>query len=96
MRLHITSTQKLQYEQVCFAMRNSIVLSMTIYLRIEEFRARKGWSQAKLARESGVNQSIISRLESEEQESVSLPNLGKLAQALEVPAVALIDEREEE
>ncbi len=77
-------------------MRNSIDLGMTIYLRIEEYRTRKGWSQAKLARESGVNQSIISRLEAGEQESVSLPNLGKLAQALEVPAAALIDEREEE
>lgn len=34
--------------------------------------------------------------ESGEQESVSLPNLAKLAQALEVPAAALIDEREED
>ncbi len=77
-------------------MRNSIDSGMTIYLRIEEYRTRKDWSQAKLARESGVNQSIISRLEAGEQESVSLPNLEKLAQALEVPAAALIDEREEE
>ena len=77
-------------------MRNSIDSGVAIHLRIEEYRTRKDWSQAKLARESGVNQSIISRLESGEQESVSLPNLGKLAQALEVPAAALIDEREEE
>lgn len=77
-------------------MRNNIESSMSIHLRIEEFRTRKGWSQAKLARKSGVNQSIISRLESGEQESVSLPNLAKLAQALEVPAAALIDEREED
>ncbi len=76
-------------------MLSRIDLGMTIQLRIEEFRKRKGWSQARLARESGVNQSVISRLESGEQESTSLPNLAKLAKALEVPAAALIDERED-
>ncbi len=65
-----------------------------IYLRIEYYRKRKGWSQSQLARESGVNQSVISRLESGETQSVNLSNLQQLAQALEVPAAALIDERE--
>ncbi len=65
-----------------------------IYLRIEYHRTRKGWSQAQLARESGVHQSVISRLESGETQSVNLSNLQQLAQALEVPAAALIDERE--
>ena len=66
-----------------------------IDLRIEYYRTRKGWSQAQLARESGVNQSVISRLESGETQSVNLSNLHNLAQALEVPAAALIDERED-
>ncbi len=65
-----------------------------IYLRIEYYRKRKGWSQSQLARESGVHQSVISRLESGETQSVNLSNLQQLAQALEVPAAALIDERE--
>lgn len=67
-----------------------------IYLRIEYYRTRKGWSQAQLARESGVNQSVISRLESGETQSVNLSNLHNLAKALEVPAAALIDEREDD
>ena len=66
-----------------------------IYLRIEYYRTRKGWSQAQLARESGVNQSVISRLESGETQSVNLSNLHNPAQALEVPAAAPIDERED-
>ncbi len=61
-----------------------------------DFRQRRlGWSQAQLARESGVHQSMISRLESGETNSINLSNLHELAKALGVPAAALIDEREE-
>ena len=66
-----------------------------IYLRIQYYRERKGWSQAQLARASGVNQSVISRLESRETQSINLSNLHELARALEVPAAALIDEQDE-
>jgi len=52
-------------------------------LRIQELRKVKKWSQAELARRSGVNQGVISRLESGETQSITLPNLEKLAQALE-------------
>ncbi len=41
-----------------------------------------GWSQAELARRSGVNQAIISRLESGEVSSINFPNLEGLARAL--------------
>ncbi len=51
-------------------------------LRIRELREVKDWSQAELARRSGVDQAIISRLESGETQSVNLPNLEKLAKAL--------------
>ncbi len=68
---------------------------MAIYVRIEEFRTRRGWSQAHLARESGVNQSTISRAESGETVAMSLHSLHLIAKALEVPAAALIDERED-
>ena len=51
-------------------------------LRIRELREVKDWSQAELARRSGVDQAIISRLESGETQSINLPNLEKLASAL--------------
>ena len=53
-------------------------------LRIRELREVKDWSQAELARRSGVDQAIISRLESGETQSINLPNLEKLAKALGV------------
>ena len=65
-----------------------------IYLRIEYYRERKGWSQAQLARESGVNQSIISRIESGETQSIHFQNLHRIAKALEVPAAALLVEED--
>ena len=51
-------------------------------LRIKEIRDVKGWSQAELARRSGVPQPTISRLEAGQSDSVSLTNLEKLAKAL--------------
>ena len=51
-------------------------------LRIKELRDVKGWSQAELARQSGVHQPTISRLEANQSDSVSLSNLERLAKAL--------------
>ncbi len=68
---------------------------VAIYVRIEEFRTRRGWSQAQLARESGVNQSTISRAESGETLAMSIHSLHLIAKALEIPAAALIHETEE-
>ncbi len=51
-------------------------------IRIQELREVKGWSQAELARRSGVSQSTISRLEAGTTPSIDLNNLEKLAQAL--------------
>ena len=51
-------------------------------IRIKELREVKGWSQAELARQSGVRQPTISRLEARQGDSVSLSNLEKLAKAL--------------
>ena len=53
-----------------------------VKLRLEELRNVKGWSQAELARRSGVPQPTISRLESGETQSINFPNLEKLASAL--------------
>ncbi len=51
-------------------------------IRIKELRDVKGWSQAELARQSGVPQPTISRLEARQSDSVSLSNLERLAKAL--------------
>lgn len=64
-----------------------------IELRIKELREVKGWSQAELARRSGVPQPTISRLEASQTDSGNLSNLEKLAQALSVPAALLIEEK---
>ena len=53
-----------------------------ISVRIEELRQVKGWSQAELARRSGVSQSTISRLEAGTTPSIDLNNLERLAKAL--------------
>ena len=53
-----------------------------IALRLKELREVNGWSQAELARRSGVNQSVISRLESGDTQSVSFENLERLARAV--------------
>ena len=62
-------------------------------LRIKELRELNSWSQAELSRRSGVAQSQISRLESEQIESVHLPTLERLALALNCPPGFLIEKR---
>lgn len=53
-----------------------------LVLRVREQREQKGWSQAELARRAGVAQSMISRLERGQLQSVHLPTLEKLARVL--------------
>jgi len=53
-----------------------------LVLRIRELREQKGWSQAELARRAAVAQSMVSRLERGQLQSVHLPTLEKLAAAL--------------
>jgi transcriptional regulator with XRE-family HTH domain len=59
-------------------------------IRLQEFREAKGWSQAELARRSGVPQPTISRIESGRTNSIELGNLERLADALGVNAALLI------
>ena len=62
-----------------------------VSLRIAELRRSRGWSQAELARRSGVPQPTISRIEARKTNSIDLANLERLAEALEVNAAVLID-----
>jgi len=54
-----------------------------ITLRIEELRKARGWSQSELARQSGVPQPTISRIESRQTSAVDFAVLEKLAKALQ-------------
>lgn len=65
-----------------------------IRVRLREVREAQGLSQARLARQSGVAQSYISRLEAGRLGTVNLKHLEKLARALGVNAAVLIDHRE--
>lgn len=53
-----------------------------IRVRIRELRGLKGWSQAELARQSGVRQASVNRIESGESTGVSLGIVQQLAKAL--------------
>ncbi len=53
-----------------------------IEIQIKELRDLKGWSQAELARRSGVGQSTVSRIEAGETSGISLGIVEKLASAL--------------
>ncbi len=53
-----------------------------IMLRIEELRAARNWSQAELARRSGVPQATVSRIEARKTAGISFDTLEKLAKAL--------------
>ncbi len=64
-----------------------------IEVRIQELREVKGWSQAELARQSGVGQSTISRIEARETKGVDFETLERLAQALGCDPAFLIVKR---
>lgn len=55
---------------------------MTLGDRVQLWRIRKGWGLRELARHSGVDVSLISRLESGDRQTISLDAAMKLARAL--------------
>jgi len=57
---------------------------------IREWRLGRGWSQRDLERISGVNQSIISRLENGRVVGMQLSTLGRLAWALKAEEAVLL------
>jgi HTH-type transcriptional regulator / antitoxin HipB len=64
--------------------------SMTpVRIPLQELREAKGWSQAELARQSGVAQATISRIEAGTRR-VDLDVLERLADSLGVNAVVLV------
>jgi transcriptional regulator with XRE-family HTH domain len=57
---------------------------------LREWRRGRGWTQRDLERISGVNQSIISRLESGRVVGMQLSTLGRLAWALKAEEAVLL------
>ncbi|NBB81365.1 MAG: helix-turn-helix domain-containing protein [Verrucomicrobia bacterium] len=53
------------------------------------FRAELGWSQERLAHESGLNRTYLSAVERSEQ-NISVDNISRLADAMEVEAWTLL------
>lgn len=58
--------------------------------RIRELRQKRGWSQEKLAEESGLHRTYIGQVERGEK-SIGIENLFRLAAALGVSATRLVD-----
>lgn len=63
--------------------------------KIKHLRGSHGMNQAQLARRAAVSQATISRLESGQQDQVSLGTLRRLAHALRTPVGFLMSESEE-
>lgn len=59
-------------------------------LKIKELRLRKGWTQTELARQSGVDRTLISRIEKHNQ-NIGIEVLCKLKKALNCSFDELIE-----
>ncbi|KEO55466.1 hypothetical protein TP2_15620 [Thioclava pacifica DSM 10166] len=61
----------------------------TLAINLRSLRAERGWSQERLALESGLNRTYLSAVERSEQ-NISIDNLWRLAQALDIDPAALL------
>jgi transcriptional regulator with XRE-family HTH domain len=62
-------------------------------VRIRPVRLRKGWTQYELARRSGVDSAMISRIENGLTRGVGLGTVERLARALRVSPRSLLTSR---
>lgn len=63
-------------------------------VKVKKLREAKGWTQTRLARESGVSQTYISELEAGKS-APTIPIVYKLARALGVKPSDLLDDAAE-
>jgi transcriptional regulator with XRE-family HTH domain len=63
-----------------------------IRIRIKEIAEEKDLSMAKIARRADVDFKTVQRLFHDPYRDISISTLGKIAKALEVPVVSLIEE----
>ena len=66
-----------------FSILNIVGGGKVIY-KIKELRLKKGITQEKLAKESGVNRTTVNQLENGEEVNVTAKTLKKIAECLEV------------
>ncbi|MCE7985588.1 MAG: XRE family transcriptional regulator [Caldilinea sp. CFX5] len=71
---------------------NDIVSDSLAYLarNLKYYRAQLGLTQVELAQKSGVNRSYLASIESETQPNTSIKTVEKLATALGVTVIALL------
>ncbi|GER88897.1 hypothetical protein KDW_30590 [Dictyobacter vulcani] len=64
-------------------------------LKVKEIAEGKNISQSKLSRLADIGYSTVRRIFDDPYCSVSIDTLNKIAQALDVPALSLLEESEE-
>ncbi|ABA56554.1 transcriptional regulator, XRE family (plasmid) [Nitrosococcus oceani ATCC 19707] len=64
---------------------------MGVGKNIKGLRIAAGLTQTQLAKEARIDQSGLSKIEREENESVTLPTLRKIAKALDCSVAALLE-----
>jgi transcriptional regulator with XRE-family HTH domain len=67
-----------------------------IRLRIKEAAEEQGLSMAKLARKADMDFKTVQRIFHDPYRDISLSTLGRIAQALGVPAISLIVETDDQ
>ena len=65
-----------------------------VRLRVQELAQQKGLSDLELAHQAGVDARVIRRMWTNQYEHLLLHQLVRVAEALEVPTCALIEEEE--
>ena len=64
-----------------------------ISVRVKELREQRGWTQAELAKRSGVSPVALNRLEKGRTKGVTFDTLQRLSKALDVHAAVLIEQK---
>ncbi len=64
-----------------------------ISIKVKELREQRGWTQAELAKRSGVSPVALNRLEKGRTKGVTFDTLQRLARALDVHPAVLIEQK---
>jgi len=70
-------------------------MGIMIRLRVKEVAEEKGLSMAKLARRADIDFKTVQRIFHDPYRDISMSTLEKIAAALDVPAISLMEETNE-